>query len=184
MSTRSIAPVLIAALLAVLCWQPGRAAHSQRLQAEPAPRDQDSDNDFLPDELEWVCLTNALSPDTDDDGNPDFVEVVQRGNPRHPGQPLPADHEMRLVVTSRPGMPAPMRKAATALAIGTALQVGVTLAGKYLASQAARGASEAVQSAQPPARRRVERRQPDPEIERAAAVSETVIIRREWIRRD
>ena len=26
--------------------------------------------------------------------------------------------------------------------------------------------------------------QPDPEIERAAAVSETVIIRREWIRRD
>jgi hypothetical protein len=30
-------------------------------------------------------------------------------------------------------------QAATALAIGTALQVGVTLAGKYLASQAARG---------------------------------------------
>jgi hypothetical protein len=97
---------------------------------------------------------------------------------------LPAPVPERAVVTSRPGMPAPMRKAATALAIGTALQVGVTLAGKYLASQAARGASEAVQSAPPPARRRVERRQPDPEIERAAAVSETVIIRRQWIRRD
>lgn len=103
MSTRSIAPVLIAALLAVLCWQPGLESTSQRLRAEPAPRDQDSDNDFLPDDLEWVCLTNALSPDTDDDGTPDFVEIVQRGNPRHPGQPVPADHEMRLVVTSRPG---------------------------------------------------------------------------------
>ncbi|MFN8508275.1 MAG: hypothetical protein U0547_12010 [Dehalococcoidia bacterium] len=96
---------------------------------------------------------------------------------------LPAPAPERAVVTSRPGMPAPVKKAATALAIGTALQVGVTLAGKYLASQAARGASQAVQSPQP--RRRVEpRRQPDPEIERAAAVSETVIIRREWIRRD
>ena len=63
---------------------------------------------------------------------------------------LPAPVPERAVVTSRPGMPAPMRKAATALAIGTALQVGVTLAGKYLASQAARGASEAVQSAQEP----------------------------------
>ena len=96
---------------------------------------------------------------------------------------LPAPAPERAVVTSRPGMPAPVKKAATALAIGTALQVGVTLAGKYLASQAARGASQAVQG--PPPKRRVEpRRQPDPEIERAAAVSETVIIRREWIRRD
>lgn len=104
MSTRSIAPVLIAALLAVLCWQPGRDASSQRLHAEPAPRDQDTDDDFLPDDLEWVCLTNALSPDTDLDGVSDFVEVVQRGNPRHPSQPVPTDHEMRLVVTSRPGV--------------------------------------------------------------------------------
>ena len=104
MSTRSIAPVLIAALLAVLCWQPGQDAPSQRLHAEPAPRDQDTDDDFLPDDLEWVCLTNALSPDTDLDGVSDFVEVVQRGNPRHPSQPVPADHEMRLVVTSRPGV--------------------------------------------------------------------------------
>lgn len=97
---------------------------------------------------------------------------------------LPAPLPERAIVTSRPGMPAPMKKAATALAIGTALQVGVTLAGKYLAAQAARQASDAVQAAQPKRRVAARREEPDPVIEKAAAVSETVIIRREWIRRD
>lgn len=102
MSKSTIASLLLAALAAALCLQSRDLSRSGRLHADPVTFEQDSDGDFLPDELEWTCLTNALSPDTDDDGTLDFVEVVQRGNPRQAGLPVPADHEMRLVVTSRP----------------------------------------------------------------------------------
>jgi hypothetical protein len=59
----------------------------------------DTDNDFLPDCVEWAVLTSAANPDTDGDEISDFVEVVQRGAPRKAGDPLPTDQEMRLVVT-------------------------------------------------------------------------------------
>lgn len=59
----------------------------------------DSDDDFLPDVVEWVVLTNAHTPDTDLDGIADFVEVVEAGNPRHPSAPLPPDQDMRVVIT-------------------------------------------------------------------------------------
>ena len=62
----------------------------------------DSDDDFLPDVVEWAVITNAANPDTDGDDCPDFVEVVQRGAPRHPGVLRPFDHEMRAVVTAPP----------------------------------------------------------------------------------
>lgn len=66
----------------------------------------DSDDDFLPDVVEWAVITNAASPDTDGDNCPDFVEVVQRGSPRLAGMPRPVDHEMRAVVTApTPGNP-------------------------------------------------------------------------------
>lgn len=103
MTPRSIASVVIAVLLATAGWQASAASHQQVLRADPPPVDQDLDQDFLPDAVEWACLTSAASPDTDGDGTLDFVEVVQRGNPRHPGQPMPPDHEMRLVVTTRNG---------------------------------------------------------------------------------
>lgn len=60
---------------------------------------QDTDDDFLPDCVEWAVLSSATDPDTDDDGVGDFVEVVQRGTPRYAGNTVPADHEMRIVVT-------------------------------------------------------------------------------------
>jgi hypothetical protein len=63
----------------------------------------DTDGDFLPDAVEWAVLTSSTNPDTDGDQVPDFVEVVQRGHPRAPGEPLPTDQEMRIVVTGSGG---------------------------------------------------------------------------------
>jgi hypothetical protein len=62
----------------------------------------DTDDDFLPDLVEWGVLTSATNPDTDGDGVGDFVEVVQKGAPRCEGEPLALDHEMRLVLTAPP----------------------------------------------------------------------------------
>ena len=89
----------------------------------------------------------------------------------------------------RAALPAPVKKAATALAIGTALQIGVGIAGKYVANQAARQAARAAVGStrkQAPAKS-VEKapalQPPDPRRE-TTAVSETVLIRRIWIRRN
>ncbi len=96
----------------------------------------------------------------------------------------------------RAPLPAPVKKAATAMAVGTALQIGVSLTGKYLARQAGKQALSAVtgrskaekQSKRPTGTpREVTATQPaainaDP-YPHAAAVSETVVIRRVWIRR-
>ncbi len=92
----------------------------------------------------------------------------------------------------RATLPAPVKKAVTAVAIGTALQVGMSLTGRYLARQAARQAAGALRPRAKAQRtaERTARTGADGEVERrddgyadAAAVSETVIIRRVWIRR-
>ncbi len=85
----------------------------------------------------------------------------------------------------RAQLPAPVKKAATALAIGTALQIGAGLAGKYLAAQTAR---QAVNGARPRARgrREIQPGQAQPAAEALSGtteISETVMIRRVWIRR-
>ena len=89
----------------------------------------------------------------------------------------------------RAALPAPVRKAATALAIGTALQIGVGLAGRYVASQAARQATRAAVNGAAASRRKPARNEApsravttDPNQD-AVAISETVMIRRVWIRR-
>lgn len=59
----------------------------------------DADDDFLPDAVEWGVLTNAARADTDGDEVPDFVEVVEFGQPRTQSPLLPADNQMRVVVS-------------------------------------------------------------------------------------
>jgi predicted amidophosphoribosyltransferase len=92
----------------------------------------------------------------------------------------------------RAALPAPVKKAATAMAVGTALQIGVSLTGKYLARQAGKQAVNAVvgsrskptktsRAVTEPAPRAAA--QPVDPYPHAAAVSETVVIRRVWIRR-
>lgn len=96
--------------------------------------------------------------------------------------PVPAERP-------RSSLPAPIKKAATAMAVGTALQIGVSLTGKYLARQAGKQAVNAVRPR--PAKRAPRENQtvvPQPAQQFdphpfAAAVSETVVIRRVWIRR-
>lgn len=100
MTRRSLASCGAAALLSLLAWQLMPASEMRMLHADPVSPTLDTDGDFLPDVVEWACLTNPQNPDTDSDGVSDFVEVVQRGNPRRVGLPRPSDHEMRVVVTA------------------------------------------------------------------------------------
>jgi hypothetical protein len=107
-----------------------------------------------------------------------FLAALRSMTPAEVHQP-PRD-----LVAVRTGLPAPVRKAATALAIGTALQIGVGLAGKYLATQASRQAVSAIR----PRPRRTRGREAAPRgtspMDEAAAVSETVMVQRVWIRRN
>jgi|GEM_PF-627376 len=89
----------------------------------------------------------------------------------------------------RAPLPGPVKKAATAMAVGTALQIGVSLTGKYLARQASKQALNAVarpsrKQERKPAKEVMVAPQPAPDpYPHAAAVSETVVVRRVWIRR-
>lgn len=101
-----------------------------------------------------------------------------------------------MVRDQRAGLPAPVKKAVTAVAVGAALQVGVAVAGRYLARQAASTALGAITpKPQKPAKVVMPRRTPgermpvavtgrgDDETGEALAVAETFIFRRVWIRR-
>lgn len=78
------------------------------------------------------------------------------------------------------------------MAVGTALQIGVSLTGRYLARQAGKQAVNAVVGSRGKGQRPTraarqgtpapETRPADP-YPHAGAVSETVVIRRVWIRR-
>jgi hypothetical protein len=89
-----------------------------------------------------------------------------------------------LVPRQRAGLPAPVRKAATALAVGTALQIGAGLAGKYLAAQSARHAVNPRGRRTAPVEVVPARAEPaaDP-LADTSELSETLLIRRVWIRR-
>lgn len=83
----------------------------------------------------------------------------------------------------RAPLPAPVKKAVTAVAVGAAMQMGLSLASRYLAAQAAQKATRAAVS-QPRGRRRIAADRHETGLpEDIAAVSETVVVRRVWIRR-
>jgi hypothetical protein len=102
--------------------------------------------------------------------------------------PLPVKAERQ-----RAALPAPVKRAATAMAVGTALQIGVSLTGKYLARQAGkqavnavvrpRGESKGARNSRAVAKPEPAQAAPVDPYPHAAAVSETVVVRRVWIRR-
>ena len=75
----------------------------------------------------------------------------------------------------RPSVSAPVKRMATAVVVGSALRIGVGLAGKYLASQGGQKATRAVAL---PKQGRATVTEPI-----TTAISETVVIRRVWLRR-
>lgn len=94
--------MLAAATIAVAGWFCTNQAPTAVLRADPGCCLVDSDDDFLPDVVEWTVITNTANANTDGDSSPDFAEVVQRGSPRHPGVLRPVDHEVRAVITAPP----------------------------------------------------------------------------------
>ncbi|MGI8925246.1 MAG: hypothetical protein ACR2HN_01205 [Tepidiformaceae bacterium] len=83
----------------------------------------------------------------------------------------------------RPSLPAPVRKVATAIVVGSALQVGLGLAGRYLARQAAGKALDAARPGRKTRAVQVAQPAPVPVPLETEAVSETLVIRRVWVKR-
>lgn len=88
----------------------------------------------------------------------------------------------RAIDVSRPALPAPVKKVATAVVIGSALQIGLGLAGKYLASQGAKQGVAAALAKPANAKKAAAVVQAAPQA--LTAISETVVIRRVFLRRD
>ena len=70
------------------------------IEASPITPHQDSDGDLLPDAIEWILMTDPLNPDTDGDGQDDFLEAVQHILELGPQHKRPLDHEMRVLATT------------------------------------------------------------------------------------
>lgn len=87
----------------------------------------------------------------------------------------------------RAQLPAPVKKAVAAVAVGAAMQVGLSLASRYFAAQAGNRAARAAIAAANATPRKSRALQEQPARsglpDDIAAVSETVIVRRLWVRR-
>ena len=98
-------------------------------------------------------------------------------------RPLPATTTAtRAIDLPRRQVPAPLKQAATAVAVGTALHLGASLAGRLLLRRAA----SAMVSRRPAKKEKAalvprDAKQP---TEPSAVVTETLLIRRIWIRRN
>ena len=82
---------------------------------------------------------------------------------------LPVARQTVALEPRRPALPTPVRRAATAIAIGTALKITANIVGKVLATRAANKAST----------RALARKERETTV-----VSESLFLRRTWIERD
>jgi hypothetical protein len=93
----------IAMLLGVasLGWSVERGSAPPAAAADGEDPLSDVDGDLLPDALEWVVLSHPGSCDTDNDGDDDFLEVVQHRPPhRWDADRRGLDHEVRTLAFS------------------------------------------------------------------------------------
>ena len=91
------------------------------------------------------------------------------------GERLPVARRSAAIAPLRPSLsavPAPVKRAAAAVAVGTALRVGAGIAGRLLARRSARSAGGALA------------RRPRAAPSRATVVSEALFVRRTWFERD
>ncbi len=87
--------------MAVLAWSTGslhlRPAYLSATSTDPL---HDTDGDGVPDNVEWLFMSDPTVVDTDGDGMDDFVEIVQHTAVRGFTAPQPIDHEMRVAVST------------------------------------------------------------------------------------
>ena len=82
---------------------------------------------------------------------------------------MPAPRPVMALEPRRPALPTPVRRAATAIAIGTALKITANIVGKLLAQRAANKAGSHAAARRP---------------RESTVVSESLFVRRTWIQRD
>jgi hypothetical protein len=93
-------------------------------------------------------------------------------------------HSVERYQRQRAPLPAPVKKAMTAVAVGAAMQVGLSLASRYFAAQAAQKAASTALAPSPRRGRAVERQPVHSGLpDDIGAVAETVVVQRWWIRR-
>lgn len=81
-------------------------------------------------------------------------------------------------------LPVPVRRVATAIAVGAVVQVGMSLAGKYVVRQAAKQALAAPGKVRKGASRRQVANGAGTSVpDDVTALNETVVVHRAWIRR-
>lgn len=144
--------------------------------------------------LPSMTETTFACPDCTTDYGPDDNYCRNCGMYVAALRPLPmvrvSQAPLAIAPRQRAQLPAPVKRAVTAVAIGAALQVGVGLAGKYLAAQAGK---KALDVALTPRSRKSKRHRrgdevpaqsasPDP-MANVAAINETVMVQRTIIRR-
>ena len=97
---------------------------------------------------------------------------------------LPVEQPVTRSIQQRAtSLPTPVKRAAAAVAVGAVLQVGASLAGKYLLRQAAQSLKPNLRS-QKKSRNLPAKAEVVPSEAPASVVSETLMIRRVWMRRD